>query len=97
MSDVGCRMFNPLGFSPIPRYPVLRQMAVESKPLFHPEVLLQQVRSFTGALRHQPPVRLDHRHLPIACLYVKVGPRDVRLGPEQGKENKRQQDDGPKK
>ena len=39
-------MFNPLGFSPSPRYPVPRQMAVESKPLFHPEVLRQQVRSF---------------------------------------------------
>src|SRR5208282_3391919 len=46
MSDVGCWMFNPLGFSPIPRYPLPRQMAVESKPLFHPEVLRQQVRSF---------------------------------------------------
>jgi len=39
-------MFNPLGFPPIPRYPLPRQMAVESKPLFHPEVLRQQVRSF---------------------------------------------------
>jgi hypothetical protein len=39
-------MFNLLGFPPPPAYPVLRQMAVESKPLFHPEVLRQQVRSF---------------------------------------------------
>ena len=39
-------MFNPLGFSPTPRYPLPRQMAVESKPLFHPEVMRQQVRSF---------------------------------------------------
>ena len=39
-------MFNPLGFSPAPAYPVPRQMAVASKPLFHPEVLRQQVRSF---------------------------------------------------
>jgi ligand-binding sensor domain-containing protein/signal transduction histidine kinase len=37
-------MFNPLGFSPNPRYPVLRQMALASKPLFYPEVLRQQVR-----------------------------------------------------
>ena len=33
-------------FFPIPAYPVPRQMALESKPLFHPEVLRQQVRSF---------------------------------------------------
>ena len=55
-------MFNLLGFFPAPEYPVPRQMAVESKPLFHPEVLRQQVRSFnlperTGAwqpkLRHR--------------------------------------------
>jgi hypothetical protein len=39
-------MFKPLGFSPTTRYSVPRQMAVESKPLFHPEVLRQQVRSF---------------------------------------------------
>jgi hypothetical protein len=39
-------MFNPLGFSPTPGYPLPRQMAVESKPLFHPEVLRQQVQSF---------------------------------------------------
>src|ERR1035437_6089611 len=33
-------------FFPARAYPLLRQMAVESKPLFHPEVLRQQVRSF---------------------------------------------------
>ena len=33
-------------FLPGIAYPVARQMAVESKPLFHPEVLRQQVRSF---------------------------------------------------
>jgi hypothetical protein len=32
-------MFNALGFSPPPAYPVSRQMALESKPLFHPEVI----------------------------------------------------------
>src|ERR1035438_786488 len=44
LGRVGCRMFNPLGFSPTPRYPVLWQMALASKPLFYPEVLRQQVR-----------------------------------------------------
>ena len=39
-------MFDPLGFPSLPAYPVPRQMALESKPLFHPEVLRQQVRSF---------------------------------------------------
>jgi hypothetical protein len=39
-------MFNPLGFPPPPAYPILRQTALESKPLFHPEVLRQQVRAF---------------------------------------------------
>ena len=33
-------------FLPGAAYPALRQMAVESKPLFHPEVLRQQVRAF---------------------------------------------------
>jgi len=33
-------------FLPGTAYPVARQMAVESKPLFHPEVLRQQVRAF---------------------------------------------------
>ena len=32
-------------FFPIHAYPLLRQMAVASKPLFHPEVPRQQVRS----------------------------------------------------
>jgi hypothetical protein len=31
---------------PVAAYPVPRQMALESKPLFHPEVLRQQVRAF---------------------------------------------------
>jgi hypothetical protein len=39
-------------FLPRIAYPVVRQTAVESKPLFHPEVLRQQVRLFK-----------DHRHL----------------------------------
>ncbi len=33
-------------FFPTHAYPLLRQMALESKPLFHPEVLRQQVRDF---------------------------------------------------
>ena len=33
-------------FLPGTAYPVHRQMALESKPLFHPEVLRQQVRAF---------------------------------------------------
>jgi hypothetical protein len=40
-------MFNPLGFLRVPAYLVPRQMALESKPLFHPEVIRQQVRAFT--------------------------------------------------
>jgi hypothetical protein len=44
--DVECSMFNPLGFSPGLAYLLPRQMALESKPLFHPEVLRQQVRAF---------------------------------------------------
>jgi hypothetical protein len=46
MLDVGCWLFNPLGFPPPPAYPLPRQMAVESKSLYHPEALRQQVRSF---------------------------------------------------
>jgi hypothetical protein len=34
-------------FLPGVAYPAPRQMAVESKPLFHPEVLRQQVRAFS--------------------------------------------------
>jgi hypothetical protein len=40
-------MFNALGFLQVPAYPVPRQMALESKPLFHPEVIRQQVRAFS--------------------------------------------------
>jgi ligand-binding sensor domain-containing protein len=43
LGRVGCWMFNPLGFSPTPRYLIPRQMALASKPLFHSEVLRQQV------------------------------------------------------
>jgi hypothetical protein len=32
-------MLNPLGFLRVPAYLVPRQMALESKPLFHPEVI----------------------------------------------------------
>jgi hypothetical protein len=39
-------VLNSLGFFAGAAYPVARQMAVESKPLFHPEVMRQQVRSF---------------------------------------------------
>src|ERR1035437_8055285 len=51
MFDVGCSPRRPLQpesawFFPAPPYSVPRQMALESKPLFHPEVLRQQVRSF---------------------------------------------------
>jgi hypothetical protein len=52
MWDAECWMFDPLPqrewawFLPGAAYPFPRQMALESKPLFHPEVLRQQVRSF---------------------------------------------------
>ena len=48
--DVGCLDPFPRTesswFFPTRAYPLFRQMAVESKPLFHPEVLRQQVRVF---------------------------------------------------
>jgi hypothetical protein len=63
MFDVGCWLLDVFP-SPVPAprpefswffparaYPLLRHMAVESKPLFHPEVLRQQARSFS--LREQ--------------------------------------------
>ena len=59
MFDVGCWLLDVVP-SPVPAprrefswffparaYPLLRHMAVESKPLFHPEVLRQQARSFS--------------------------------------------------
>jgi hypothetical protein len=52
MWDAGCWMIDPLPqrewawFLPGAANPVPRQMAVESKPLFHPEVLRQQVRTY---------------------------------------------------
>jgi hypothetical protein len=39
-------MFESAWFFPAAAYPVPRQMALESKPLLHPEVLRQQVRAF---------------------------------------------------
>jgi hypothetical protein len=61
MFDVGCWLLDVFP-SPVPAprpefswffparaYPLLRHMAVESKPLFRPEVLRQQARSFSLA------------------------------------------------
>ncbi len=62
-------MFNPLGFLFAPAYSVPRQMALESKPLFHPEVLRQQVRSFLlpeQTAAWQP--KLEHWAELIRCL-----------------------------
>jgi len=48
MLDVRCWMLDVQSawFPPTPRCLFPRQMAVESKPLFHPEVLRQQVRAY---------------------------------------------------
>jgi len=58
MLDVGCsaRLLphqESAWFLPGTAYPLARQMAVESKPLFHPEVLRQQVRAFN------PPAQMS--------------------------------------
>jgi hypothetical protein len=46
MLEGGCSTRNWAWFFPGPAYPVPRQLALESKPLFHPEALRQEVRAF---------------------------------------------------
>jgi hypothetical protein len=49
----GCRALNGLGFPAGDTWLVARQRAVESKPLFHPEVMRQQV-GFFDLPKHVP-------------------------------------------